>query len=91
MEANIQSNHMELDKEEARTNSEVSNIPQEKHIWRMPEFHSPRSVPTKFDENFESGLIHDNNLRSEPLPSGRYRNLSIQYKSWFREAKEEES
>ncbi|MBW0548506.1 hypothetical protein O181_088221 [Austropuccinia psidii MF-1] len=39
--------------------------------------HSPRSIPTKFDVNAESGLIHDNIFRSEPLPSGRNRNLSI--------------
>ncbi|MBW0573563.1 hypothetical protein O181_113278 [Austropuccinia psidii MF-1] len=27
-----------MDKEEARPNPEVSNLPQERHIWRMPEF-----------------------------------------------------
>ncbi|MBW0556807.1 hypothetical protein O181_096522 [Austropuccinia psidii MF-1] len=37
MEAAIQSNQMDVDKEEARPNSEVPNIPQERHIWRMPE------------------------------------------------------
>ncbi|MBW0583533.1 hypothetical protein O181_123248 [Austropuccinia psidii MF-1] len=39
--------------------------------------HSPRSVPTRFDINSESALIHDNISRDEPLPSGRNRNLSI--------------
>ncbi|MBW0591703.1 hypothetical protein O181_131418 [Austropuccinia psidii MF-1] len=39
--------------------------------------HSPRSVPTNFDVSSESGLIHDNTSRSEPLSSGRNRNLSI--------------
>ncbi|MBW0581092.1 hypothetical protein O181_120807 [Austropuccinia psidii MF-1] len=39
--------------------------------------HSPRSVPTTFDMNSESGLIHDNILRAEPLSSGRNGNLSI--------------
>ncbi|MBW0536082.1 hypothetical protein O181_075797 [Austropuccinia psidii MF-1] len=39
--------------------------------------HSPRSVPTNFDVNSESGLIHDNILRSEPLSSGSNRNLSM--------------
>ncbi|MBW0576313.1 hypothetical protein O181_116028 [Austropuccinia psidii MF-1] len=39
--------------------------------------HSPRSVPTKFDVNSESGLIHDNILRPEPLSNGRKKNLSI--------------
>ncbi|MBW0486683.1 hypothetical protein O181_026398 [Austropuccinia psidii MF-1] len=38
MEATIQSNHMDVDKEEARPNPEVSNLPQERHIWRIPEF-----------------------------------------------------
>ncbi|MBW0558811.1 hypothetical protein O181_098526 [Austropuccinia psidii MF-1] len=37
MEATIQSNKMDVDKEEARPNPEVSNLPQERHIWRMPE------------------------------------------------------
>ncbi|MBW0578562.1 hypothetical protein O181_118277 [Austropuccinia psidii MF-1] len=39
--------------------------------------HSPRSVPTDFDVNSESELIHDNISRAEPLPSGSNRNLSI--------------
>ncbi|MBW0584958.1 hypothetical protein O181_124673 [Austropuccinia psidii MF-1] len=39
--------------------------------------HSPRSVPTSFDEHSESGLINDKILRAEPLPSGRNRNLSM--------------
>ncbi|MBW0528191.1 hypothetical protein O181_067906 [Austropuccinia psidii MF-1] len=38
---------------------------------------SPRSVPTNFDVNSESGLIHDNISRAEPLSSGRNRNLSM--------------
>ncbi|MBW0566009.1 hypothetical protein O181_105724 [Austropuccinia psidii MF-1] len=37
MEATIQSNQMDVDKEKVRPNPEVSNIPQEGHIWRMPE------------------------------------------------------
>ncbi|MBW0514290.1 hypothetical protein O181_054005 [Austropuccinia psidii MF-1] len=37
MEATIQSNQMDVEKEEARPNPEVSNLPQEIHIWRMPE------------------------------------------------------
>ena len=38
---------------------------------------SPMSVPTNFDVNSESGLIHDNILRAEPLSKGRNRNFSI--------------
>ncbi|MBW0585897.1 hypothetical protein O181_125612 [Austropuccinia psidii MF-1] len=38
MEATIQSNQMDLDKEEARPNPEVPSLPQERHIWRISEF-----------------------------------------------------
>ncbi|MBW0535947.1 hypothetical protein O181_075662 [Austropuccinia psidii MF-1] len=37
MEATIQSNQMDVDKEEARPNPEVPSLSQERHIWRMPE------------------------------------------------------
>ncbi|MBW0563026.1 hypothetical protein O181_102741 [Austropuccinia psidii MF-1] len=37
MEATIHSNQMDVDKEEARPNPEVSDLPQERHIWRMTE------------------------------------------------------
>ncbi|MBW0560743.1 hypothetical protein O181_100458 [Austropuccinia psidii MF-1] len=36
MEATIQFNKMDVNKEEARPKPEVSNLPQERHIWRMP-------------------------------------------------------
>ncbi|MBW0539082.1 hypothetical protein O181_078797 [Austropuccinia psidii MF-1] len=39
--------------------------------------HSPRSVPTNFDVNSESALIHDNTSRAEPLSSGSNRNSSM--------------
>ncbi|MBW0538515.1 hypothetical protein O181_078230 [Austropuccinia psidii MF-1] len=39
--------------------------------------HSPRSVPTNFDVNSEPELIEGNILRSEPLPSGSHRNISV--------------
>ncbi|MBW0579846.1 hypothetical protein O181_119561 [Austropuccinia psidii MF-1] len=39
--------------------------------------HFPRPVPTNFDMNSESGLIHDNISRAEPVSSGSNRNLSI--------------
>ncbi|MBW0593986.1 hypothetical protein O181_133701 [Austropuccinia psidii MF-1] len=38
MEAAIQSNQRDVDNEDARPNPEVSHLPQERHIWRMPEF-----------------------------------------------------
>ncbi|MBW0508810.1 hypothetical protein O181_048525 [Austropuccinia psidii MF-1] len=37
MEATIQSNQMDVDKEEARPSPEVEILRQERHIWRMPE------------------------------------------------------
>ncbi|MBW0496844.1 hypothetical protein O181_036559 [Austropuccinia psidii MF-1] len=37
----------------------------------------PRSVPLTFDINSEPELIQANVLRVEPLPSGRYRNISV--------------
>ncbi|MBW0564601.1 hypothetical protein O181_104316 [Austropuccinia psidii MF-1] len=42
--------------------------------------HSPRSVPTNFDMNSESGLINDNTSRAEPLSSGRNRISSMPIK-----------
>ncbi|MBW0519163.1 hypothetical protein O181_058878 [Austropuccinia psidii MF-1] len=53
MEATIQSNQMDVDKEEARPNPEVSNHPQERHIWRMPEFPPiPQEQPKKRSEKY---------------------------------------
>ncbi|MBW0525931.1 hypothetical protein O181_065646 [Austropuccinia psidii MF-1] len=37
MEATIQSNRMDVEKEEAIPNTEVPSLPQERNIWRMPE------------------------------------------------------
>ncbi|MBW0568082.1 hypothetical protein O181_107797 [Austropuccinia psidii MF-1] len=37
MEATFQSKWMDLEKEEARQNPEVSNLPQKRPIWRIPE------------------------------------------------------
>ncbi|MBW0481635.1 hypothetical protein O181_021350 [Austropuccinia psidii MF-1] len=37
MEVTIQSNQMDVNKEEARPNPEMPSLPQERHIWRMPE------------------------------------------------------
>ncbi|MBW0574192.1 hypothetical protein O181_113907 [Austropuccinia psidii MF-1] len=39
--------------------------------------HSQRCVPTNLDMNSESGLIHDNTSRAEPLSSGSNRNLPV--------------
>ncbi|MBW0519186.1 hypothetical protein O181_058901 [Austropuccinia psidii MF-1] len=93
MEATIQSNQMDVEKEEARLNLEVSNLPQERHIWRIPNLRPipQRSVLTNFDVNSESGLIHDNILRAESLSRGiKIEIYQCQYINWFREAKEED-
>ncbi|MBW0585927.1 hypothetical protein O181_125642, partial [Austropuccinia psidii MF-1] len=37
LEATIQSDQMDTDKEEARPNPEVASLHQERHIWRMLE------------------------------------------------------
>ncbi|MBW0577942.1 hypothetical protein O181_117657 [Austropuccinia psidii MF-1] len=37
MEAAIQSNQMDLDREEVRPEKSPASLPQERHIWRMPE------------------------------------------------------
>ncbi|MBW0535651.1 hypothetical protein O181_075366 [Austropuccinia psidii MF-1] len=39
--------------------------------------HSPRSVPTDFDVNSESELIHGNISRAEPFSGGSNRNISM--------------
>ncbi|MBW0556455.1 hypothetical protein O181_096170 [Austropuccinia psidii MF-1] len=38
MEATIKSNHMDVYKDKARPRPEVTSLPQERHIWRIPEF-----------------------------------------------------
>ncbi|MBW0559194.1 hypothetical protein O181_098909 [Austropuccinia psidii MF-1] len=75
MEETIQSNQMDVDKEEARPNPEVSNLPQERHIWRMPEF---PPIPQAKEEEWEicpslwqelsgSGEDHRTLRRLEPI------------------------
>ncbi|MBW0578464.1 hypothetical protein O181_118179 [Austropuccinia psidii MF-1] len=45
MEATMQSNQMDVEKEEARPNPEMPNLPQERQIWRMQEFpHIPQGL-----------------------------------------------
>ncbi|MBW0461766.1 hypothetical protein O181_001481 [Austropuccinia psidii MF-1] len=78
MEATIWYSQMDLEKEEARPGPDLEDLPEERHIWRMPEFpHFPRSLPKTFDINAEIELIKVNVLRVEPLPSGSHRNISV--------------
>ncbi|MBW0528497.1 hypothetical protein O181_068212 [Austropuccinia psidii MF-1] len=37
MESTIQYNQMDVDKDKERPNPEVPSLPQQRHIWRMPE------------------------------------------------------
>ncbi|MBW0544414.1 hypothetical protein O181_084129 [Austropuccinia psidii MF-1] len=75
MEETIQSNQMDVEKEEARSVNSSSRKTHLEDARVAP--HSPRSVPTSFDVNSEYELIHDNILRAEPLSSGSDRNLSM--------------
>ncbi|MBW0580321.1 hypothetical protein O181_120036 [Austropuccinia psidii MF-1] len=80
MEATIWCNQMDVDKEEARPNPEVPGLPQERHIWRMPELPPiPQglSVPTDFEMNSEPELIHDNISRAEPFSGASNRSISM--------------
>ncbi|MBW0545010.1 hypothetical protein O181_084725 [Austropuccinia psidii MF-1] len=38
MEEAIHSNQVDVDKEEARPNPDLASLPQERHVWGMPEF-----------------------------------------------------
>ncbi|MBW0486791.1 hypothetical protein O181_026506 [Austropuccinia psidii MF-1] len=74
----MKSNQMDMNKEEGRPRPDLPSLPQERHVWRMPEFPplSPRSVPTNFDVSSEPELIQGNILRDEPFRSGRNRSIS---------------
>ncbi|MBW0533826.1 hypothetical protein O181_073541 [Austropuccinia psidii MF-1] len=71
MEKNIQSNQMDMDKEEARTGQDLVDLPQERFVPN-----SPMSVPTHFDIKSEPEIIQGNLLRVEPLPSVKNRIIS---------------
>ncbi|MBW0588963.1 hypothetical protein O181_128678 [Austropuccinia psidii MF-1] len=47
MEEAIQSNQMDLEKEEARLEQGLQSLPQERHIWRIPELPPIPQVPIK--------------------------------------------
>ncbi|MBW0479074.1 hypothetical protein O181_018789 [Austropuccinia psidii MF-1] len=47
MEATIQSNKMDGDREEERTGPDLTSLPQERHVWRMPELTPISQVPVK--------------------------------------------
>ncbi|MBW0553272.1 hypothetical protein O181_092987 [Austropuccinia psidii MF-1] len=78
--------------QEARPNPEVSNIPQERHIWRMPE------LPPISQGLYPQTLMRILNLDSfmiifQGLNHFQVEEIEIyqcQYKKWFRAAKEEE-
>ncbi|MBW0573934.1 hypothetical protein O181_113649 [Austropuccinia psidii MF-1] len=76
MEADIQSNQMDLDREAVRPEKGLPSLPQERHNFP----HSPRSVQKNFDVNSEPEIIEGNILRAEPLPSGSHGNISVPIK-----------
>ncbi|MBW0558023.1 hypothetical protein O181_097738 [Austropuccinia psidii MF-1] len=78
MEAIIQSNQMDLEKEEARPNTHLEVFLNKDMSGGCQSFpHSPRSVPTNFDVSSEPELIEGNILGAEPFPSGSNRNISV--------------
>ncbi|MBW0525572.1 hypothetical protein O181_065287 [Austropuccinia psidii MF-1] len=78
MEATIQSNQMEVDKEEARPNPDLASLPQEDMSGGFQSCpHSPRSTPTNFHVNSEPELIEGNILKAEPFTSCINRNISV--------------
>ncbi|MBW0564533.1 hypothetical protein O181_104248 [Austropuccinia psidii MF-1] len=65
MEAAIQLNQMDVDKDKAKPDPEVASLPQERHIWRMPEF---PSFPKKFiTANTRIAEDHRDLRRLEPI------------------------
>ncbi|MBW0487626.1 hypothetical protein O181_027341 [Austropuccinia psidii MF-1] len=88
MEAAIQSNQMDLYKEEAIPDKGPKYFPRKKHLEGVRTApHHPRSVPTSFDLNSEPELIEGNVLMAEPLPSGSHRNISVPIKKFFQSRK----
>ncbi|MBW0484948.1 hypothetical protein O181_024663 [Austropuccinia psidii MF-1] len=47
MGATIQSNQMNVDREEATPGPEITSLPQERHFWRIPEFSPIPQVPVQ--------------------------------------------
>ncbi|MBW0492767.1 hypothetical protein O181_032482 [Austropuccinia psidii MF-1] len=58
MEATIKSNQMDVGKEETRQSPEVASLPQERHIWRMPEL--PPIPQVKEDKIGDISISHIN-------------------------------
>ncbi|MBW0548406.1 hypothetical protein O181_088121 [Austropuccinia psidii MF-1] len=92
MEAIIQYNQMDVDKEKARPNPEVPSIPQEIHIWRMPEFppipHSLYPQTLTLILNLKLFMIISTWLNHFQVASIEI--YQCQYKNWSRAAKKEE-
>ncbi|MBW0541666.1 hypothetical protein O181_081381 [Austropuccinia psidii MF-1] len=54
MEATIQYNQMDVDREEARPGPDLASIPQERHVWRIPELPSiPQDERVELTPNLE--------------------------------------
>ncbi|MBW0568882.1 hypothetical protein O181_108597 [Austropuccinia psidii MF-1] len=68
MEATIQSNQMDVEKEEARPNPQVPSLPQERHIWRLPEL-----PPFRKAKPFSSGSNRNISMPIQRLVQSRQR------------------
>ncbi|MBW0555257.1 hypothetical protein O181_094972 [Austropuccinia psidii MF-1] len=92
MEPTLWSNQMDVDKEEARPNPEVSNLPQERHIGRMPKFPPiPQGLYPQILTcilNLDLCMIIIQGLNHFEVAEIEI--YQCQYTIWFREAKEEE-
>ncbi|MBW0472716.1 hypothetical protein O181_012431 [Austropuccinia psidii MF-1] len=79
MEEAVQSNQMDLDKEEARPGLDLESLLQETHIWRIPEFppipHGLYQQPLTLTLILK--LLKIIFVRVEPLLSGSHRNITV--------------
>ncbi|MBW0503740.1 hypothetical protein O181_043455 [Austropuccinia psidii MF-1] len=64
MEATIQSNQMDWDKEEKRPGPDLASLPQERHVWRIPEL---PPIPQGLAEPFPSGSHRNVSVQAQKL------------------------
>ncbi|MBW0527513.1 hypothetical protein O181_067228 [Austropuccinia psidii MF-1] len=92
MKETIHSNRMALEKEEARPGPDLASLPQERHVWRMPEFHP---IPQGLCLQTLMWTLSLNLLKVIFLVLNHFQVATIevyqsQYKKCYREAEEEE-
>ncbi|MBW0471990.1 hypothetical protein O181_011705 [Austropuccinia psidii MF-1] len=67
MEATIQFNQLHVDKEEAQPNPDLEILPQEQHVWRMPELPPGYELLLTNQEPSGSGEDHRTLRRMVPI------------------------